>query len=247
MNRFFDVLKGFLPIILGIVVILSIMGLFLALSHYDTRQTTSGICAAAFIGAIVVAAVVGLRSLYQRYRFQQRRQIQQREKTARMKTWKPARSKRASSSTRPGLVSEQTAEKLASNTPAGEFDQVLNAAGIGSMSSTEFRAYVMTLLAHQGYETETKKPSFSMNMVVEKDGVRHIVEVKSSLPGTKITESLIRQVSRQKDTENCDAAMIVTNGSFSEHAVQLALSVGCELIDRARLAEWIVAYQTANE
>ena len=41
---------------------------------------------------------------------------------------------------------------------------------------------------------------------------------------------------------DCNAAMVVTNNYFTEGAVELARSTGCELIDRGALAEWVFAY-----
>lgn len=81
MNKFIDTVKGLLPIILGVVTVLAIIGLFLGLSDYETRQATSGICTAAFFAVIVIGVLMGIRRYLQNRRVRQARQEQQRSKS----------------------------------------------------------------------------------------------------------------------------------------------------------------------
>ena len=51
----------------------------------------------------------------------------------------------------------------------------------------------------------------------------------------------------QKDYYGCDAAMVITNSYLSQAALDFANSVGCKVVDRDILAEWILQVQPTGQ
>lgn len=109
-----------------------------------------------------------------------------------------------------------------------------------SMSGLEFEKYIANLLKHQGYRyiRLTERYDYGIDIIAEKDGIRWGIQVKrySGL----VKASAVRQVVAALRKYDCNRAMVVTNSNFSRVAEELAKSNDCILVDRRKLAQWVV-------
>jgi restriction system protein len=122
----------------------------------------------------------------------------------------------------------------------------LDGARINTMGLRDFRAYVAGLLRHQGYAIEIPSPSeryddLGMELLATKDGARMLVlAARFNKP---ISAQLVDEANAAKTRRGCNTAMIVTTSTFREPAKLHAAQTGCVLVDREKLAEWVLAYQ----
>jgi HJR/Mrr/RecB family endonuclease len=123
--------------------------------------------------------------------------------------------------------------------------EIIDASGVDGMTMMQFREYVRKLLAHQGYVTEVptvaSADDIGTDLVATKDGRRTSVVVMRY--SKALSPRVVDEAHRNKAHYQCEAAMVVTNGSFRKDALEAAAGAGCTLIDRDALAEWVLAYQ----
>ncbi len=122
----------------------------------------------------------------------------------------------------------------------------LQIAHIDAMTGEEFEEYVAELLRFQGYKTRMTPRSgdYGVDIVASKDGVKTAVQIKrysKKLDQKPIREAVTGMAVRQY---GCTKAMVVTNSTFTKAAEFLAKESGCELIDREKLGEWILVFQS---
>lgn len=123
--------------------------------------------------------------------------------------------------------------------------QALQISHIDTMTGEEFEQYVAELLHFQGYKTRMTPRSgdYGVDIVASKDGVKTAVQIKrysNKLDQKPIREAVTGMAVRQY---GCTKAMVVTNSTFTKAAEFLAKESGCELIDREKLGEWVLAFQ----
>ena len=125
--------------------------------------------------------------------------------------------------------------------------RALEISDIDNMDGHDFEDYTARLLRHEGYtevEVTPRSGDFGVDIVASKNGHRHAIQVKRQT----------RSVSRRAVSDavagmrhfSCDAAMVVTNSYLTKGARVFASSVGCEIVDRDDLSEWILRYQNAG-
>ena len=106
---------------------------------------------------------------------------------------------------------------------------------IDKMTGLEFERCVAGLLKQQGYTNVrlTEKYDYGVDIIAEKDGIRWGIQVKrySGL----VKADAVRQVVTALRQYNCDRAMVISNGFYSQVAKKLAESNNCLLIDRNAL------------
>lgn len=126
--------------------------------------------------------------------------------------------------------------------------RALQIAHIDAMKGKEFEEYVAELLHFQGYKTRMTRHSgdYGVDIVASKDGIKTAVQTKrysKKLDQKPIREAVTGMAVRQY---GCTKAMVVTNSTFTKAATFLAAESGCELVDREKLGEWILAFQNTE-
>jgi len=126
--------------------------------------------------------------------------------------------------------------------------RALQISQVDTMSGESFEEYVAELLRFQGYKTRMTPRSgdYGVDVVAFKDGVKTAVQIKrysGKLDQKPVREAVTGMAVRQY---GCTKAMVVTNSTFTKAAEFLAYESNCELIDREKLGEWILAFQHAD-
>ena len=111
----------------------------------------------------------------------------------------------------------------------------LDIAQVDEMSGIEFENYVEALFRAEGYRTETTPRSgdYGVDIIASKNKQRIAVQCKRYKK--TLDQTPVREVYAGMSKHGCDIAMVVANRGFTKHAVELARSVGCILIDREKL------------
>ena len=111
----------------------------------------------------------------------------------------------------------------------------LDIAQVDEMSGIEFENYVEALFRAEGYRTETTPRSgdYGVDIIASKSKQRIAVQCKRYKK--TLDQTPVREVYAGMSKHGCDIAMVVANRGFTKHAVELARSVGCILIDREKL------------
>jgi len=120
---------------------------------------------------------------------------------------------------------------------------------VDSMSEHAFVHYVASLLTFNGFETVAPPGAKTLGdgLIAKKRGGRTAVCCVRSTGN--VSQAAIRQAIEYMQRYECSTSMIVTNSYFTPPAIALSRSMGCELVDRTRLAEWIAEfdkYYTSN-
>jgi hypothetical protein len=118
---------------------------------------------------------------------------------------------------------------------------------IDNMDGVAFEHYVVRLLRHEGYtkvEVSNGSGYFGIDTVASKDRRRYAIQVKR-WSGTISRTAVSDAVAGQRHY-SCNAAMVITNSYLSVKSREFAASVGCEIVDRDTLAEWILRFQGAG-
>ncbi len=119
----------------------------------------------------------------------------------------------------------------------------LQLADIDRMDGHAFEQYVARLLTAQGYQIKLTGHSGDMgvDIVAQRSTLKYAVQVK------RYTEPVSRRAVSDAVAGmaqyGCNAAMVVTSGYFTPGAQELARANRCVLIDRDKLAEWILEFQ----
>jgi restriction system protein len=114
------------------------------------------------------------------------------------------------------------------------------------MKGEEFEEYVAELLRLQGYKTRMTPRSgdYGVDIVASKDGIKTAVQIKRY--GKKLDQKPIREAVTGMAVRQygCTRAMVVTNSTFTKAATFLAAESNCELVDREKLGEWVLMFQS---
>ena len=122
--------------------------------------------------------------------------------------------------------------------------RAIDLAAIDSMDGLSFEHYVAELLRHEGYaEVAVSRASgdFGVDIVASRDGKKYAIQVKR-YTGT-VSRRAISDAVAGMSHYGCNAAMVITNSYLSKPAMEFATSVGCTLVNRDQLGEWIMRYQ----
>lgn len=117
---------------------------------------------------------------------------------------------------------------------------------IDNMDEAEFERYVSGLLAHKGFKVEKTRDSVNhgVDFIAQKNNLKYAVQLKRQT-GT-VSRVAVSDADREKHRYGCDRAMLIMNGYFTQDAMELSLSKGCDLVDRDALANWVVDFQKSS-
>ncbi|MCD6430721.1 MAG: restriction endonuclease [Deltaproteobacteria bacterium] len=118
---------------------------------------------------------------------------------------------------------------------------------IDNMDGLSFEHYVAKLLRHEGFNAvEVTKGSgdFGVDIIASQENCRHAIQVKRS--SRTISRRAVSDAVAGKSHYSCDSAMVITNNYLSKPARGFARSVGCKIINRDILSEWIMRLQASE-
>lgn len=117
---------------------------------------------------------------------------------------------------------------------------------IDRMSGVTFERYVGELLKDQGYQIHYTPLSgdFGTDIVARRDNDRISVQTKRYRDAVNL--EAVQQAVASMPIYGCNKSMVVTNNYFLKSAKDLARATGCELIDRIKLADWILKFRSVK-
>ena len=122
--------------------------------------------------------------------------------------------------------------------------RALSTAQVDAMDGFQFEQYVAGLLSYQGYshiQVTQASGDYGIDVIAVKDGQRWAIQSKRySKP---VSQAAIREAVAGAVYYQCQRSMVVATNTFTKHAKALARSNGTVLVDRDKLAEWILAFQ----
>jgi restriction system protein len=124
--------------------------------------------------------------------------------------------------------------------------KALELSNIDNFNRTEFEDYIIRLLTHRGFKVETTGNSvyLGVDFIAQKNDLKYAVQIKQQT--SPVPRLLVSDIDREKHRYDCNRVMLVTNSYFSEDAIELAKSTGCELVDRDALAKWVLDFQNSK-
>lgn len=105
----------------------------------------------------------------------------------------------------------------------------------------DFEKYVANLYSHLGYNTMVTKGSNDggKDIVMTKDGLKYVVEVKLYGNYDKIGREKIQKLHSAQIIEKADRAIFVTTSEFTKPAIEYAESIGMDLVNADKLIKLI--------
>jgi restriction system protein len=121
--------------------------------------------------------------------------------------------------------------------------KALSLSQIDTMTGIEFEHYVGELLKAQGYHIVYTPMSgdYGTDIIAKKEKQTYSIQLKRYAKSVGL--EAVQQAVAGKTMYQCTDAMVITNSTFTKAAKTLAASNNCLLIDRRKLADWIVAFQ----
>lgn len=120
---------------------------------------------------------------------------------------------------------------------------LLGVEDIDRLSGRDFERLLTQVFAERGAKVvlTPKCNDWGADLVVEKDGVRTVVQAKrwSKRVGVKA----VQEAYSSKPVYRAERAMVVTNSSFTRSAIELARKCDVELWDRDTFVERLLAVQ----
>ncbi len=122
----------------------------------------------------------------------------------------------------------------------------LQLADIDRMDGHTFEQYVARLLNAQGYQVMHTGHSgdLGVDIVAQQSALKYAIQVKRQKDA--VSRRAVSDAVAGMAQYGCNAAMVVTSGYFTPGAKELARSNRCVLIDRDKLAEWILEFQNGQ-
>lgn len=122
--------------------------------------------------------------------------------------------------------------------------RALESSNIVNINRIEFEHYISRLLTHRGFKVETpgEKIALGVTLIAKKDEHKYAVQIERQTG--LVSRLAVSNIDREKHRYGCDKVMLITNSYFSDDAIELAKSTGCELVDRDALAKWVLDFQT---
>jgi restriction system protein len=122
--------------------------------------------------------------------------------------------------------------------------RALEISQIDTMDGIVFELYVAELLRHRGWSVNLTKASGDLGV----DLIAHQGDNKYSVQCKRYSKNVSRRAVSDavagRNHYGCQFAMVITNSWFTKGAYDLAKSNNCELVDRAKLTEWIMDFQS---
>ncbi|HLA28835.1 MAG TPA: restriction endonuclease [Syntrophales bacterium] len=118
---------------------------------------------------------------------------------------------------------------------------------IDKMDGLSFERLVASILKNEGFaliEVTKASGDFGVDVIALRSNCRYAIQVKRA--SGKVSRRAISDAVAGKKYYSCGAAIVITNSYLSQQSKEFASSVGCGIVDRDVLAEWLIRYQTSN-
>jgi len=111
---------------------------------------------------------------------------------------------------------------------------------VDRVDGCSFEEYLGLLFRRLGYSAEVTQYSgdYGADLVVSRDGVRHVVQAKRSR--RPVGPRAVQEVVAARPRYRCQGAVVVTNSTFTSAARRLAAENGVKLWDRRDLVDKIL-------
>ena len=121
--------------------------------------------------------------------------------------------------------------------------KALELADIDHMSGVEFEHYIGTLLQSVGYKVSftAQTGDYGVDILAKRNHVTYAIQAKRY--SGSVGNHAIMEAIAGKTYFRSDKAIVLTSNYFTLHARMQAAASNCILIDRNKLAEWILAFQ----
>lgn len=121
--------------------------------------------------------------------------------------------------------------------------RALQLADADSMSGHDFEHYIAKLYQLRGFDAHVTSGSndFGVDVIAVRGEVRLAIQTKRY--AGKVSRTAVSDAVTGMYHYGCNMAVVVTNSYFSQGAISLALSTGCQLVNRDELADWISEVQ----
>lgn len=122
--------------------------------------------------------------------------------------------------------------------------KALHLIDIDVMDGLAFEKYLAEILRSRGFTNvlvTVAQGDFGADIIGTKDGIKYAIQAKRWQ--WQVGVEAIYQCLGGKEYYGCDACIVITNSTFTEQARTLAKKSKTYLIDRDKLAEWIIEFQ----
>ena len=126
------------------------------------------------------------------------------------------------------------------------YDRAFDLSDIDDMEGHDFEQFVAKRLVNEGYtdvEVTQGSGDFGVDIVAKHDDAWYAIQVKRH--SNNVSHQAVSDAVAGIKHYGCSEAMVVTNSRFEKSANEFANSVGCELIERDTLCDWIARFQTS--
>jgi hypothetical protein len=126
--------------------------------------------------------------------------------------------------------------------------QFRSLAEVDEMDGIEFEYYVADLMRHVGFSNVTVSKAsgdFGADVIASKGDRTYAVQVKRHKGS--VSRRAVSDAVGAKAHYSCNEAMVVTNSYLTKQAMQFAKSVGCVVVDRDVLGNWVSRFQLADK
>jgi restriction system protein len=124
------------------------------------------------------------------------------------------------------------------------FDSVVTDNRLTDISWKQFEQWIGEAFRRQGFsitENETKGPDGGIDLVLRKDGEKHLVQCKQ-WRARKVGVTVIRELYGVMAAEGAAGGFVVTTGQFTEETKRFAGGRNIQLLDGTDLRRWMDTY-----
>jgi hypothetical protein len=140
------------------------------------------------------------------------------------------------------ISEERRLQEMAQAMKDGTKSRRISIDDLDILTGVEFESFLSDLFKRMGYHVETTKTTGDQgaDLVIEKIGMRTIIQAKRY--SGSVGNSAVQQVVAAMKHYNCKQAIVITTGTFTKGAVDLAKSNDVELWDRQVLTDKMINY-----
>jgi len=118
---------------------------------------------------------------------------------------------------------------------------------VDKLTPRQFEHFVGVLLKTRGFtgiQVTQASGDHGVDVIANKKRVRYAIQAK--LYSSTVGAEAVREPVASLQYYKCKSAMVVTNNYFTKQAKEYAGKVGCELVDRDVLKQWLYEYKLAT-
>jgi len=121
------------------------------------------------------------------------------------------------------------------------------ASELGHLSGKEFEEFLAGLYRAQGYTVELTAVTgdYGADLILSKDGQRICVQAKRYAGSVGV--AAVQEALSGKAYYQCDAAWVVTTGTFTNNAIELAKKSGVKMIGRSDIGNLMAQHSAKTE